>query len=368
MSELKDKFAKLAQGVNNLGQLLDIEAKIIQAKKLQKQSESSNFWQDAKRAAHISKQLADLNAEVKQWQDLKTGVYEAFDLSALADNDQSLSDELDDRYGRLEKIYRSLQWLTLFSGKYDRHSAVMSIYAGAGGDEAQDWVAMLLRMYLRFAEQHGWQANIVAASQGSEAGYKNIVVEIIGKYAYGKLQSESGVHRLVRLSPFDADHARHTSFAMVDILPELEADDSTVEIDPKDIRIDTFRASGKGGQKVNKTDSAVRVVHEPTGIIVVCQNERSQAQNKETALRILRSKLQILEDEKQEEAKRVLQGELTEAAWGNQIRSYVLHPYKMVKDHRTDLVSKDPQAVLDGNLDEFIDAYLKYKAKPNAQT
>ena len=234
---------------------------------------------------------------------------------------------------------------------------MISIHAGAGGDDAQDWAAMLLRMYLRFVEQKGWQAKILDESRGSEAGVKSVTFEVEGPYAYGHLKGETGVHRLVRISPFDAEKMRHTSFAYVEALPVL--DDVEVKIDDRDIRVDTFLSSGHGGQSVQTTYSAVRLVHEPTGIIVTVQNERSQRQNKEKALQILQSRLLQLEEAKQEEERQRLRGQLTEAAWGNQIRSYVLHPYKMVKDHRTDYEEQDVAAVLDGGLQRFAEEYLK---------
>jgi len=247
------------------------------------------------------------------------------------------------------------------SGEHDRDDALLSIHAGAGGTESQDWVAMLLRMYLRWAEDKGYKTEILDSLEGEEAGLKSVTVLIEGPYAYGYLRSERGVHRLVRLSPFDAAHRRHTSFALVEVMPNLD-DDIEVHINPEDIRMDVYKSSGAGGQHVQKNATAVRLVHIPTGIVVTCQNERSQMQNREMAMRILRGRLYELERQKREEEAARLKGEHVEAGWGNQIRSYVLHPYKMVKDHRTNYEVGNAEAVLDGHIDEFIEAYLRHVA------
>ncbi|MBL7022397.1 peptide chain release factor 2 [Patescibacteria group bacterium] len=360
MKEILSQLNELAEKASKLEDVLNIEDKQKEMDKLLVLTKSEDFWNDNEKAARVNKEMADLAEDINNWKDLNDGIKELEELMNLSDA-KDVKEDIEEKLKELNNKYNSFEFLTLFNSKYDKNNAILSIYAGAGGDEAQDWAAMLLRMYLRLAEKKNWQVNILDESKGAEAGYKSIVIEIIGKYVYGQLQGESGVHRLVRLSPFDADHARHTSFAMVDILPELNDEEVEVEIDDKDLRIDTFRSSGKGGQGVNKTESAVRIVHLPTGIMVTCQNERSQAQNKETAMKHLKSKLQRLQEVSAEEEKKKLQGEITEAAWGNQIRSYVLHPYKMVKDHRTNFEIKDPDKVLAGDLDEFINDYLHYK-------
>jgi peptide chain release factor 2 len=259
----------------------------------------------------------------------------------------------------LETRFEEMEFELLLSGEYGRSSAFLAVHAGAGGTEAQDWAEMLLRMYLRWAERRGYQASVVDTSPGEEAGVKSALIEVTGLYAYGYLKAERGVHRLVRLSPFDASHSRHTSFALVEVMPEVDRD-VDIKIDPDDLRVDFFRASGPGGQHVQKTSSAVRITHVPTGTVAICQNERSQYQNKEMAMKVLRARLLELELEKQAEERTRLKGEHVAAGWGNQIRSYVLHPYKMVKDHRTGYETSDPNAVLDGELDDFIKAYLKF--------
>jgi peptide chain release factor 2 len=247
----------------------------------------------------------------------------------------------------------------MLSGQYDRDSAILAIHAGAGGTDSQDWTAMIERMYLRWAEKHGYSTEILDFSEGEEAGIKSVTISVDGEYAYGYLRSEKGVHRLVRLSPFDAAHRRHTSFALVEVLPQIAMDDPEVEIAPDDIKMDVYRSSGAGGQNVQKNATAVRLTHIPTGIVVTCQNERSQTQNREFAMRILRSRLLQLKKAEREEERAVLRGEYTKAEWGSQIRSYVLHPYQLVKDHRTEHEMGNSQAVLDGELDSFMEAYLR---------
>jgi peptide chain release factor 2 len=248
----------------------------------------------------------------------------------------------------------------MLSGKYDRDPAILAIHAGAGGTDSQDWAAMLERMYLRWAERSGYATEILDITEGEEAGIKSVTMAVDGEYAFGYLRSEKGVHRLVRLSPFDAAHRRHTSFALVEVLPQVAMDEAEIEIDPSDIKMDVYRSSGAGGQNVQKNATAVRLTHIPTGIVVTCQNERSQTQNREFAMRILRARLLELKQAEKEEERAVLRGEYTKAEWGSQIRSYVLHPYQMVKDHRTEHESGNTQAVLDGSLDEFMEAYLRH--------
>jgi peptide chain release factor 2 len=259
----------------------------------------------------------------------------------------------------IRKRFAALEFHTLLADEYDTYDAIVAVHAGAGGTEAQDWAEMLLRMFFRYGERKGWKVTLLDESRGAEAGIKSATFSVEGRYAYGHLKTEAGVHRLVRISPFDADKLRHTSFALVEVLPDLGAIQETL-VDPKDLRIDTYLAGGHGGQSVQTTYSAVRITHIPTGIVVTCQNERSQTQNRATAMRILQAKLHALTLKKREEEKKKLRGEFQSAEWGSQIRSYVLHPYKLVKDHRTKFESQDPDAVLNGDLDPFIEAYLRY--------
>ncbi len=279
---------------------------------------------------------------------------------AIGEEDYSLKEEIQLELKKLSSRFEQLESQQLFTGDYDSRNAMLALHAGAGGTESQDWANMLLRMYLRWAERHDYKAEVLDVSPGEEAGIKSAIVEIKGYYVHGYLKSEHGVHRLVRLSPFDADHARHTSFVLVEVLPEAE-ETVDVKINPEDLRIDTFRSSGPGGQHMQKTSSAVRITHLPTGLVATCQGQRSQHQNKEAALKVLYSRLLEFDREKKEEERAKLKGERIEAGWGNQIRSYVLHPYKMVKDHRTDYEVHDAEAVLDGELDGFITDYLRSK-------
>jgi peptide chain release factor 2 len=306
------------------------------------------------------RRLSQLQDTVITWRQLGKKASELDELIdlALAEGDDSLEDDVSAEIAQLERQLHELEFQLAFSGEYDNRNALLAVHSGAGGTESQDWSQMLLRMYLRWAERRGFEAEVIDLSPGEEAGIKSALIAIRGAYAYGYLKAEHGVHRLVRLSPFDADHARHTSFALVEVMPEVESE-VEVSIDPEELKIETFRSSGPGGQHMQKTSTAVRITHLPTGLVASCQNERSQLRNKETALRILRSRLLELELEKKAEEQAKLKGEHISAGWGNQIRSYVLHPYKMVKDHRTDYETSDAAAVLDGELDEFIRAYLK---------
>jgi len=267
--------------------------------------------------------------------------------------------DLEEEISALEIELEKRSFTAMLSGPYDSGDALLAIHAGAGGTDSQDWAAMLMRMYLRWAEQHGYQTDILDLTEGEEAGIKSTTISVGGKYAYGYLRSEKGVHRLVRLSPFDSAHRRHTSFALVEILPQVAFDSPDVQIDPADLKIDVFRSSGAGGQNVQKNATAIRITHIPSGIVVTCQNERSQSQNREFAMRILRARLLEIKKAEKEEEIAVLRGEYTKAEWGSQIRSYVIHPYQMVKDHRTEHETGNTQAILDGGLDEFMEAYLQ---------
>jgi peptide chain release factor 2 len=325
---------------------------------LEKQSAEPDFWLDQAKARGIMRHLAELRRVAQRWRGVEKRVADIAELSSLSEGDASLAEEIQAETERVSSLLDEMELETAFSSEYDARNAILAIHAGAGGTESQDWAQMLLRMYLRWAERRGYEADVLDVSQGEEAGIKSAIVNISGDYACGYLKSEHGVHRLVRLSPFDADHARHTSFALVEVMPEAEAD-VDVKIEPDDLRVDVFRSSGPGGQHMQKTSSAVRLTHLPTGLVVVCQNERSQHQNKETALKILQARLLEMELADQAEERARLKGERIDAGWGNQIRSYVLHPYKMVKDHRTDYQTSATDAVLDGDLDAFIIAYLR---------
>ena len=305
------------------------------------------------------KRLADLNSRVETWRGLERRSADVRELVELAsaEEDAALAQDLERDVDALAKQLDQLELELTFAGPYDRRSAILAIHAGAGGTESQDWAEMLLRMYLRWAERHEYETRVLDMTPGEEAGLKSVTVEMSGPLAYGYLKAERGVHRLVRLSPFDADHARHTSFALVEVMPEAESA-AEVKIDPDELRVDIFRASGHGGQNVQKNSTAVRITHLPTGLVSICQNERSQLRNKESALRVLEARLLERELEQQAKERARIKGDHVAAGWGNQIRSYVLHPYKMVKDHRTDFETSDAEAVLEGDLDPFMTAYL----------
>jgi peptide chain release factor 2 len=302
------------------------------------------------------RQLAEEKRVVERWRGMEARAAEIAELISL--EDESLQADIEAEVEKLASQLDEMELEAAFNSEYDARNAILAIHAGAGGTESQDWAQMLMRMYLRWAERRRYQAEVLDMSPGEEAGIKSVVIDIKGDYANGYLKSEHGVHRLVRLSPFDADHARHTSFALVEVMPEAEGD-VDVRIEPEDLKVETFRSSGPGGQHMQKTSSAVRLTHLPSGLVVSCQSERSQHQNKEIALKILRSRLLELELVKRAEERAKLKGKRIAAEWGNQIRSYVLHPYKMVKDHRTEYQTGDTDAVLDGELDGFITAYLR---------
>lgn len=302
------------------------------------------------------KTISDLNEDIQNWEHLFSRTQAVEELISMEDD--SLRPDLEKEIASIESEVDILEFDTLLSGPYDKGNAILSINAGAGGTDAQDWAEMLERMYLRWAEKSGFKTEIIHISEGEEAGIKSISISISGKYAYGYLRAEKGVHRLVRLSPFDAAHRRHTSFVQVEVLPEVTAEDPEVMINPDDLEIDVFKSAGAGGQNVQKNATAIRIKHKPTGIVVTCQNERSQLQNKENALKVLRGRLYEMKLAEQEQQISKLKGEFRKIEWGSQIRSYVLHPYQMVKDHRTDYEEGNTQAVLDGDIGGFIQAYL----------
>ncbi len=337
--------------------IFDLPEKQLELSKLEKESEDPNLWEDQEHAQKVLKKIVELREEIEGWEKFSSLIQDTKELAEMAD--ESFRKELEENLTTIEKDLDQRQLSTLLSGKFDRGNALLSIHAGAGGTDSQDWAEMLERMYLRWADKNNYSAEILDRSAGEEAGLKSVTIAINGRYAYGYLKSEKGVHRLVRLSPYDSAHRRHTSFAQVEVLPELDSGDDEITINPDDVRIDILKSSGAGGQNVQKTSTAVRLLHIPTNIIVTCQNERSQLQNRENAFRVLRAKLLEIKREEQEKELAHMRGIYQKAEWGSQIRSYVLHPYQMVKDHRTDYEVGNVNNVLDGDLNGFIEAYLK---------
>ncbi|MEL7562096.1 peptide chain release factor 2 [Dehalogenimonas sp. 4OHTPN] len=359
MVEITDLFHELSQRISHDMVRLDISAKETEIVELEKLTGQAEFWQDSPKAQGIMRRLTELKKAVEQWRGLERRLADLTELESLAEEDPALScevaEEMDALAGELDK----LEFELAYGGEYDERNAILSIHAGAGGVESQDWAEMLLSMYLRWAERRDYVTEVLETSAGDEAGIKSVTVIFRGRFAYGNLKSEHGVHRLIRLSPFDSDHARHTSFALVEVMPEAETD-ADIEIDPEDIKLEAYRSSGAGGQNVQKVSSAVRLTHIPTGTVVTAQTERSQHQNREIAMGLLKARLLKLKIAEQEAERARLKGERISAEWGSQIRSYVLHPYKMVKDHRTGYETGNTAAVLEeGDIDGFIDAYLK---------
>ncbi|MFA6393608.1 MAG: peptide chain release factor 2 [Patescibacteria group bacterium] len=388
LEELREKIAQTAG-------ILDIEKKKVEARELKMETGKPGFWNDRERAVLAGKRLESLESETREWDELEKEARELEEFAALAEKEagenvseksgkaekdkvkgakdkdvkndrpvdgngieEGLAEEVHKKFEELKNKFEALEFMVLFSGKYDRQNAILSIHAGTGGTDAQDWAQILERMYLRFSEKKRWKAEILDTTYGGEAGIKSATLRIKGDWAYGYLRSENGVHRLVRISPFDAEAMRHTSFALIEVIPELpETED--LELKDEDLRVDVFRSSGPGGQSVNTTDSAVRITHLATGLVATCQTERSQHQNRENCLKILKSKLaKLAEDERRAEELK-LRGEAQKAEWGKQIRSYVMQPYKMVKDHRTKHETQDVDGVLDGKLEEFMESYLR---------
>ncbi len=350
------KVNELDTEVADVMRRLDIEALKQEAEELKIQSLGQEFWADNIKAQEVMKKISKLESRIQPWIEIETELSEVKELAQL--NDDSISPDLKKQLANINKKLLALKKELQFSGKYDDHDVILSIHAGAGGTDAQDWAQMLMRMYVRWAESHNYKVIMIDESSGDEAGIKSVTLEIEGKFVFGKLQYEHGVHRLVRLSPFNSDNLRQTSFAKVEIMPKVDTPNE-VEIDEGDLKIDVYRSGGKGGQSVNTTDSAVRVTHIPTKTVVAIQNERSQIQNKETAMTILRSRLAQLQIEQHAEKVSELKGPNQSAEWGNQIRSYVLHPYKQVKDLRSKYETSDADGVLDGKLDDLINANLE---------
>lgn len=358
MENLSAPLESMLAETRDLMSRIDIEGKSARAAALETESTVPDFWNNPEAAQKTMQEISRLNGEIAHWQALEGRIEDALELAQL--NDESLSDELGSEVAALRETVERMALQTLLNGPYDVDNAILGIHAGAGGTDSQDWAQILERMYLRWAEQNQYKVEIIERSEGEEAGIKSVTMSIKGDYAYGYLQSEQGVHRLVRISPFDAAKRRHTSFTKVELWPDIQGN-IEIEVNEKDLKIETYRSSGAGGQNVQKNDTAVRIIHVPTGLVVAVQNQRSQTQNRERAIQILKARLFELERKKREAQLASLKGENVNAEWGNQIRSYVLHPYKIVKDHRTGYEEGNTDAVLDGRLNGFMEAYLQAK-------
>ncbi|MFW5648655.1 MAG: peptide chain release factor 2 [Candidatus Alkaliphilus sp. MAG34] len=359
----KHQLSELREDINKMRDTLDIDSLISSGEKLEKLMLKEGFWDDPQEAQDISKQAKAYRDKIEQYQKLVSELEELETMVLfIEEGDSSFSGELIEGIETLQDKIENIKIEILLKGEYDKNNAIISIHAGTGGLDAQDWAQMLLRMYVRWAESKDYKTKVLDILPDTEAGIKSVTLLIEGTNAYGYLKSEKGVHRIVRISPYDSSGKRHTSFASIDVMPEIESS-VDISVNPNDIRIDTYRASGSGGQHVNKTDSAVRITHLPTGIVVQCQSERSQHTNKETAMKMLISKLVELKESEQKERIEDLQGEYSQIAWGSQIRSYVFNPYTLVKDHRTDVEVGNVQGVIDGDIDIFINAYLNKNIK-----
>jgi peptide chain release factor 2 len=356
--ELRDRTAELEERLAELEAFFDVDGLREEAEELGDEMSRPDFWDDPEEARAVSARFSRVQGRIELLDGLRGTLSDSEELLELAEEDGELLSEVEEELGRVERVLEEQEVARLFSGEYDEGDAILTINPGAGGVDSQDWAEMLARMYRRWVERRGFGLEVIEYTEGEEAGIKSATFTVSGEYAFGLLSAERGVHRLVRISPFDAGARRHTSFASVAVAPVV-GEAVEVEIEEKDLKVDTYRASGAGGQHVNKTDSAVRITHLPTGIVAQCQNERSQHQNREVAMRVLRARLFELEREKREQEIAAQSGEKAEIEWGSQIRSYVLHPYKLVKDHRTGEETANVDRVLDGDIDAFIYAYLK---------
>ncbi|MFZ7101328.1 MAG: peptide chain release factor 2 [Peptococcaceae bacterium] len=361
---MKRDIEMAAKKIADLRDSLDIAGRKDKLAELEEETGAAGFWDHPEEAQQMMQKMNKLKDKVEEFASLEAKLEDIEVLYELSREDESLTTETVAELKILAKHLEKLELETLLSGKYDKNSAILTLHPGAGGTESQDWTEMLFRMYTRWAESQGYHVEILDMLTGEEAGLKSVTVAIEGENAFGYLKAEKGVHRLVRISPFDASGRRHTSFAAAEVMPEVN-DETTLEIDPKDLKIDTYRSGGAGGQHVNKTDSAVRITHLPTGVVVQCQNERSQISNRATAMKILQSKLLELQIKEKEKQLAQIKGEQQEIGWGSQIRSYVFHPYSMVKDHRTGVEKGNVHAVMDGDINDFIQGYLKQQATQN---
>ncbi len=364
LEQYRQNIQQLKDKIEELGVSLNIEALQEQSDKLEAASQEPDFWNDPKNSQSVMTALKDVKERLESFKELRSRYASAVELleMAIEEDDETLSDEIVAEIQAIEEEYERQRIQILLSGEYDKNNAIISIHPGAGGTEAQDWAQMLFRMYCRYAEMHGFKAKTLDYLDGDEAGLKSVTFSVEGKHAYGYLKGENGVHRLVRVSPFDSSGRRHTSFASVEVMPEFN-DEIEIELREEDLKIEAHRASGAGGQHVNKSDSAIRITHIPTGIVVGCQNERSQLQNKEVALKMLKSKLLEIKEREQLEKIDDIKGVKLNIEWGAQIRSYVFMPYTLAKDHRTGHETGDINRVMDGDIDGFVNAYLKYNKK-----
>ena len=369
LDQFKFKLNQYREPMEELGQSLELDRKKARMEELEAKMEEPDFWSEPEKAQEMTKELKGIKDTVEGYDSLEQDMDDISTMIEMGyeENDESLIPEIREMLDTFTDTFEKMRIQTLLSGEYDSNNAIVTLHAGAGGTESCDWAGMLYRMYSKWAESHGYKTEVLDYLDGEEAGIKSITFEVKGENAFGYLKSERGVHRLVRISPFNAAGKRQTSFASCDVMPDIE-EDLSVDIADEDIRVDTYRASGAGGQHINKTDSAIRITHIPTGVVVQCQNERSQHKNKEKAMQMLKAKLYLIKEQENREKLSDIRGEVSDNGWGNQIRSYVLQPYTMVKDHRTYVESGNVQSVLDGNLDPFINAYLRYINSADRET